>query len=120
MKTDRRSFLQISGMLFSSFGLMGSFEGIKVFLKPPKEERPPRLRGNRYREDGKNPVCLAGGRGTKQMVMETVSRIGGFERIGIRGKTVLVKPNVVSGRRNPTTTNPEVVKTKMKSSFYMP
>jgi uncharacterized protein (DUF362 family) len=44
------------------------------------------------------------------MVAEAVSMLGGFEKMGLRGKKVLVKPNVVSGRRNPTTTSPEVVR----------
>jgi uncharacterized protein (DUF362 family) len=44
------------------------------------------------------------------MVRESVSMIGGFRKIGVRNKTVLVKPNVVSSRKNPTTTNPELVR----------
>jgi uncharacterized protein (DUF362 family) len=111
MKINRRMFLYLLGTLASSFGLEESFGGIKVFLKTPKEERPPRLRENHFKENGKSLVSVVGGKDVKAMVREAVSRIGGFEKLGIRGKTVLVKPNVVAGRSNPTTTNPEVIQT---------
>ncbi len=45
----------------------------------------------------------------EQKVREAVSLIGGFAKLNLKGKTVLVKPNVVSGEPNPATTNPEVV-----------
>lgn len=110
MEINRRTFLHIFGALASLFGIEESFGGIKVFLKTPKEERPPRQRANLFKEDGKSLVSLVGGKDTKEIVREAVARIGGFERIGIRGRTVLVKPNVVAGRRNPATTNPEVIR----------
>ncbi len=110
MELNRRAFLYLFGALVSSLGLQDSFGGFRVLLKSPKEERPPRLRGNLFKENGKSLVSIVGGGDTKTMVREAVSRIGGFEKIGIRGKTVLVKPNIVSGRRHPTTTNPDVIR----------
>jgi uncharacterized protein (DUF362 family) len=44
------------------------------------------------------------------MIQECVDLIGGAEKLKLRGRTVLVKPNVVSAEPPPTTTNPEVVK----------
>lgn len=109
MELNRRTFLHLFGAFVSLFGMEESFGGIRVFLKSPKEERPPRLRENLFKENGKSLVSVVGGKDVKAMVREAVSRVGGFERLGIRGKTLLVKPNVVAARKNPTTSNPEVV-----------
>lgn len=48
------------------------------------------------------------------MVREAIGMIGGLEKIGVKGNTVLVKPNVVSGEPSPATTSPEVVKAIVK------
>src|SRR3989304_4917411 len=112
MELNRRSFLQFSGML--AYALAGNFESLGVFLKKSKEERPAIRRENVFRENGRNMVAVVGGTDVGAMIRESVSLIGGFARLGIRGKTVLVKPNVVSGRKNPTTTNPAVVKAVVK------
>jgi uncharacterized protein (DUF362 family) len=112
MEINRRSFLQLSGML--AYALAGNFEGLGVFLKKSKEERPPVHRENVFKEDGKSFVSVVGGKDVEAMVRESVSFLGGFKRIGVRGRTVLVKPNVVAGRKNPTTTNPAVVKAVVK------
>lgn len=64
---------------------------------------------NPFVEGGKALVGIAGSGTVEEMIREAVELIGGFERLAVRGKTVLVKPNVVSGSPNPTTTNPEVV-----------
>jgi uncharacterized protein (DUF362 family) len=42
-------------------------------------------------------------------VHRAVELIGGFDRLGARGRRTLVKPNVVSGSPPPTTTDPRVV-----------
>ena len=55
-------------------------------------------------------VAVTGGRDIKAMVEHAVSRIGGFDRLGLQGKSVLVKPNVVGARSTPTTTSPELVR----------
>lgn len=110
MEINRRTFLHLFGAFASSLGIEGSFGEISVFLKSPVEERPPRLRENLFKENGKSLVSVVGGKNVKATVREAVSRLGGFEKLGMRGKTVLVKPNVVAGRSNPTTTNPEVVR----------
>ena len=48
------------------------------------------------------------------MVREAIGMIGGLEKMGVKGSTVLVKPNVVSGEPSPATTSPEVVKAIVK------
>lgn len=61
-------------------------------------------------ENGKALVSIVSGEDVKSMVKDAVALIGGFEKIDIKGKSVLVKPNVVTGDRNPTTTSPEVIR----------
>ncbi|MFQ5964897.1 MAG: DUF362 domain-containing protein [Candidatus Scalinduaceae bacterium] len=55
-------------------------------------------------------VGIVGGEDINEMVREAVSLIGGLEKMDVKGKSVLVKPNVVTGDPHPTTTNPEVLK----------
>jgi uncharacterized protein (DUF362 family) len=110
LEIGRRTFFHMSTVLASALGVGGSFDGAKVLLKTTREERMPRHADNSFRLDGKSLVSLIGGKDIRAIVREAISAIGGFDRLGIHGKTVLVKPNVVAGRRNPTTTNPDVVR----------
>jgi len=97
--------------------LVGAFDALRGLLKGSKGRLEPRYRKNLFVADGKSLVSIVGGKDIKRMIKEFVSLIGGFDKIGIKGKTILVKPNVVAGRKNPTTTNPEVVKA-MVSILY--
>lgn len=81
----------------------------QLFFRPKRRMKPQRF-DNPYREDGKALVSIVKGNNVFEMVREAVTLIGGLEKIGIKGKSVLVKPNVVSGEPNPATTNPEVVR----------
>lgn len=85
----------------------------QLFSRPKRRVRPQRF-DNPYKEGGKAFVCIVRGKDIMEMVREAVSLIGGFEKIDVKGKTVLVKPNVVSGEPNPATTNPEVVRAVVK------
>jgi len=80
-----------------------------IFFKPKKKMRPI-IPPDPFIEGDKALVGVAGNSTIKEMIKEAVSLIGGFERLKLKGKTVLVKPNCVSGEKNPATTNPEVVK----------
>jgi len=59
--------------------------------------------------EGARVVLLTGGT-PQRLVEEALARIGAAELLQAKGKTVLVKPNVVSGTPAPTTTSPEVVR----------
>ena len=105
---SRRTLLQTiaASMVFLSLSERRAFA---QFLFRPKEKRQPRLRENLFTENGRPLVGVSSGKDAEEMVDRAVSLIGGFEKLGARGKTVLVKPNVVSGESSPATTNPEVV-----------
>ncbi|MBI5561135.1 MAG: hypothetical protein HY883_07690, partial [Deltaproteobacteria bacterium] len=99
-------FLGISSMAF----LLGRRSAMgQVFYRPEKKEIA-RSAKNIFTDGERALIGVAADKPPKEMVKEAVSLIGGFEKLGLEGKTVLVKPNVVSGERNPVTTNPQVVR----------
>jgi uncharacterized protein (DUF362 family) len=108
MNMNRRDFVYSLGVLYSAM-FTGCWDSLKVLFKKTKGERAPAGRENLFQEEGKSLVAVVGGKDIKAMVREAVSLIGGLERMDVKGKNVLVKPNVVAGRPNPTTTNPKVV-----------
>lgn len=105
---SRRSLLRSAGLFLFLF-LSGERQAMAQFFSKPKASREPRTRDNLFTEGGKSLVGISGGRSPEGMIREAVSLIGGFGKLEIKGRTVLVKPNVVSGEKNPATTNPEVV-----------
>ena len=104
----RRSLIRISGSLFLAT-LMGKKSAMAQFFFKPAEKKEARIAENLFKERDKTLVGVSGDKSPLEMVREAVSLIGGLERLNVRGKRVLVKPNVVSGERHPATTNPEVV-----------
>ncbi len=64
---------------------------------------------NPFMHDGKALVALIHGHDPAAMLRLGLDLIGGFDRLNLRGKRVLVKPNVVNDRPPPTTTSPQVV-----------
>ena len=85
----------------------------QLFFRPKKKSKP-RAPENLFTENGKAVVGVSGNGSPAEMIRSAVALIGGFEKLKIKGKTVLVKPNVVSGEKSPATTNPEVVVAMVK------
>jgi uncharacterized protein (DUF362 family) len=112
---NRRNFLYAMAILGSAF--TAGFGSVGALLKGTSGKREPIIRDNRYTSHGKSLVSVVGGGDVKRMVSEAVTLLGGFEKIDVKGKTVLVKPNVVDGKKNPTTTNPEVVRAVVELLF---
>jgi uncharacterized protein (DUF362 family) len=110
MKFGRRAFLVVLALVGGAFGIFRNWHSIKVFFAGAKRQVKPAAGRNVFRRRGKSLVSAVGGRDVKEMVGKAVSLIGGFERLEIKGRSVLVKPNVVGERSNPTTTNPAVVR----------
>src|SRR3989344_3797975 len=106
---SRRFILSLLGSLFFFLTAGKRSAMANIFFKPKKKMRP-RIPPEPFIEGDKALVGVAGNSTIKEMIKEAVSLIGGFERLKLKGKTVLVKPNCVSGEKNPATTNPEVVK----------
>lgn len=87
-----------------------------LFFRPKRKEKP-KVRENPFTGEGKALVGVAGVGTPMEMVREAVNLIGGFGRLQVRGKIVLVKPNVVSSKPSPTTTSPAVVEAVVRL-FY--
>jgi hypothetical protein len=110
LRLNRRNFLYASWVVLSAVALSLCLDPVKALFKKPRGKHAPLFRKNPYVAGGRSLVAVVGGEDVRNMVRESVSMIGGFRKIGVRNKTVLVKPNVVSSRKNPTTTNPEIVR----------
>lgn len=105
---SRRLFLTLSTAIAALFTFRRSVGAELIFVRPLRKERP-RIPADQFTADGKSLVGVAGSGSVEQRVREAVDLIGGFGKLNLKGKTVLVKPNVVSGSKSPVTTSPEVV-----------
>lgn len=108
MMMSRRLWLRISAATGALLAFNSAVAADILFVRPIRKERP-RVPIDPFTGEGKALVGVAGSGSVEDRVQEAVNLIGGFRRLNIKGKTVLVKPNVVSGSPSPTTTNPEVV-----------
>jgi uncharacterized protein (DUF362 family) len=70
---------------------------------------------NKYSEAGKSLVSVVQGSGQENEIPDMVSRsvdlLGGLDKIDVKGRNVLVKPNTNSNNPHPASTNPLVVST---------
>jgi uncharacterized protein (DUF362 family) len=76
-------------------------DGARVPAKP--------LPPNPFMRNGKALVAMVHGDDPAAMLREGFRQIGPLDRLGLQGKRVLIKPNVVNDRPPPTTTSPQVV-----------
>lgn len=104
----RRGLFRIIGIFYPAI-LLGKKSAMAQFFFKPSKRKEAKIAENLFKEGEKALVGVSGDKSPLEMVREAVSLIGGFERLNVKGRRVLVKPNVVSGERNPATTNPEVV-----------
>jgi uncharacterized protein (DUF362 family) len=114
MTFGRRTFLIMIAAAAAAAGIFRSRHSLRVFLAGTGKETDPGTAKNPFVRGGKSLVAAVGGTDLEEMVKKAVSMIGGFSLLDIRGKSVLVKPNVVGGKENPTTTNPAVVAAVVK------
>lgn len=83
----------------------------QLAFSPSGKMAPPRpLPDNRFVRDNKSLVSVVKAGSIRESVIRAVELIGGIERLKLKGKEVLVKPNVVASSPPPTTTHPEVVR----------
>jgi uncharacterized protein (DUF362 family) len=76
-------------------------EGPLVFPKPIPE--------NPFTRNGRSVVSIVYGKDPRRMLSHGIDLLGGIDQLGLRGKRVLLKPNVLNDRPPPSTTNPAVV-----------
>jgi len=84
------------------------FDPVGPFVAP----RPRPL--NPFKQNGKSLVAIVYGRDPSQMLQRAMDLLGGMDRLDLRGKRVLLKPNVLNDRPPPSTTNPQVIGATVK------
>ena len=110
----RRSFLFALGIaLLMLFGIRWRVFWWPFIFQPKKGALPP-SRSNLFKEGEKTLVSVVHGRDAEKMVREAIDLIGGIEKLDVLGKSVLLKPNILSGSPPPVTTNPRVVQAVAK------
>jgi len=73
-------------------------------LVPPKP-----IPLNSFTRNGRPLVAIVYGKDPHRMLSRALGLLGGMDRLAMRGKRVLLKPNVLNDRPPPSTTNPNVV-----------
>jgi uncharacterized protein (DUF362 family) len=76
-------------------------DGPLVPLKP--------IPDNPFRRNGRSIVAIVYGKDPRRMIPRAIDLLGGLDLMGMRGKRVLLKPNVLNDQPPPSTTNPQVV-----------
>jgi uncharacterized protein (DUF362 family) len=87
----------LSALALAPRSLLGSL------LFEPEGEPVPAVR------DGRALVAIVHGTDPAEMLREGLALLGGVGLLGLAGRRVLLKPNVVNSRKPPSTTAPEVV-----------
>lgn len=119
MKLTRRSLLSLGSLSLLSLSFPRCRSILRQLLFGPDGEvaSPKPEAANVFRKDGKNLVSIVRGADVEEMLRESLKLIGGLDRLHVRGKEVLIKPNVVAADPPPTTTNPQLAKAAV-ALFY--
>jgi uncharacterized protein (DUF362 family) len=104
---SRRWLFIVIGLVVFLF-LLGRKKKLGMFFARPGRRQEQEKSENPLLATDRSLVTIAGGE-TESALRKALELMGGLENLGVRGKTVLVKPNVVSGKPQPSTTNPAVV-----------
>lgn len=81
-----------------------------LFIKPKITVLHRKHNQNIFKEDDKTLVSIIQGDNIYAMLMEGLKLLGGLERLDIKGKSILIKPNIVNRYPSPANTNPLVIK----------
>jgi uncharacterized protein (DUF362 family) len=111
MKLTRRALLTLAGLAALGITVPACRRMLGQILFAPDAGvvSPPDVAGNPYGRGGRSLVAIVHGTDPAAMVGRAVELLGGLERLGLRGRHVLVKPNVVSSAGPPATTDPRIV-----------
>ncbi len=112
MHIGRRAILYLAFIAGSAVVYRYIYPLRHFFHAPKVVDRVRELKSKRnvFVRNGRSLVSVVEVEEVKPAVAKAVELIGGFEKIGVEGREVLVKPNVNSDDPYPATTNPEVVR----------
>ena len=85
-----------------------------LFSKPKAMKIDPEPNSNVYKNDEIALVSVVQGDNIYEMLQEGLGLLGGLERLDIKGKSILIKPNIVNRYPSPANTNPLVIKHLIK------
>ncbi|MFO0794062.1 MAG: DUF362 domain-containing protein [Candidatus Brocadiaceae bacterium] len=69
---------------------------------------------NVYKEANKTLVSIVRGDDVYTMLREGIELVGGLEKLDVKGKSVLIKPNIVNRYPSPANTSPVIIKNLIK------
>lgn len=79
-------------------------------VRSGRPSRPPQTNPRKsVSAERRSIVAIVYGKDTRRMLPRAVDLLGGLDLLGMRGKRVLLKPNVLNDQPPPSTTNPLVV-----------
>ena len=112
MRIKRRALISAAALLGSALAYKYLYPLRYFFLGPRKIGQVVRVtkKQNVFMRNNRSLVSVVGIGDVREAVDKAVKLIGGFEKLRLKGKDVLVKPNVNSDDPHPATTNPEVVR----------
>ncbi|HEV8662246.1 MAG TPA: DUF362 domain-containing protein [Candidatus Methylomirabilis sp.] len=109
MRLTRRHLLALGGLAASALFFPQCRAVLRQFLFSPGGEVVPPRPVPPAAVGAKRRVAIVRADGVAAGVREAVALVDGLAALDCRGRQVLVKPNVVSGRPPPATTDPRVV-----------
>ena len=113
----RRSFLLVvlagvaAVLMFFAFRFQAC---LWPFIFRPKKGPSLSPRPNPFREGEKRVASIVHGGDVEKVVRSAIDLIGGIGKLDVLGKSVLLKPNILSSAPPPVTTNPNVIKAVTK------
>lgn len=112
MKLRRRTLLTLGGLgvLALFFPQCGAILRQILFSPEGRDVPPLAPRPNPFAEDARSLVAIARGDDLAATLRQSLRLLGGIERLDVKGREVLVKPNVVAGDPPPQTTDPRLVR----------
>lgn len=81
-----------------------------LFIRPRTQKITPKPVHNVYKEENKTLVSIVQGNDIYTMLGEGIKLLGGLEKLEIKGKSILIKPNILNRYASPSNTNPLVIK----------
>jgi uncharacterized protein (DUF362 family) len=111
MKLSRRGLLTLAGLAALGITVPACRRMLWQILFSPDATvvAPPRPLANPFVEGERSLVAVVRGPDVAAAVRRALDLLGGLERLGLAGRRVLLKPNVVSAAPAPATTDPRVV-----------
>ncbi|MGQ3683811.1 MAG: DUF362 domain-containing protein [Candidatus Loosdrechtia sp.] len=85
-----------------------------LFFRPKVVKVCPNPVPDVFKEGKTVPVSIVQGYDIYAILCESIAMLGGLEKLNVKGKSILIKPNIVNRYPSPSNTNPLVIKYLIK------